>query len=118
MATEITYDPRRLQGVNVYRSEERNFAEGDRIQFTAPFKQERVANRELGSIERIDTQGNLQVRLDSGRTVRFNLQEHSHLDYGYAMTSYSSQGQTADRVLVHLAATVTIPLSSIVASLT
>jgi len=100
---EVPYDPRRLQGVNVYRPEERNFAVGDRIQFTAPFQQERVANRELGSIEQINTQGNLQLRLDSGRTVRFNLREHSQLDYGYAMTSYSSQGQTADRVLVHLA---------------
>ena len=27
--------------------------------------------------------------------------EHPHLDDGYAVTSYSSQGQTADRVLVH-----------------
>jgi len=24
------------------------------------------------------------------------------LDHGYAMTSYSSQGQTADRVLIHV----------------
>jgi UvrD-like helicase C-terminal domain len=27
---------------------------------------------------------------------------HPHLDYGYAVTSHSSQGQTADRVLVHI----------------
>lgn len=27
---------------------------------------------------------------------------HPHLDYGYAVTSHSSQGQTADRVLVHV----------------
>jgi ATP-dependent exoDNAse (exonuclease V) alpha subunit len=25
-----------------------------------------------------------------------------HLDYGYAVTSHSSQGQTADRVLIHV----------------
>lgn len=100
---ELTYDPRRLQGVNVYRAEERNFTEGERIQFTAPFKQERIPNRELARIESIDAKGNLLVSFDSGRTVRFNLREHSHLDYGYAMTSYSSQGQTADRVLVHIA---------------
>ena len=31
-----------------------------------------------------------------------NLREHPHLDYGYAVTSHSSQGQTADRVLVHI----------------
>jgi hypothetical protein len=54
------------------------------------------------TIEKIDDGGNLQVRLDSGRTVAFNIKENPHLDYGYAVTSHSSQGQTADRVLVHI----------------
>ena len=45
---------------------------------------------------------NLQLRLDSGRTVAFNINENPHLDCGYAVTSHSSQGQTADRVLVHV----------------
>ncbi len=98
---EVTYDPRRLQGVNVYQGEERAFAEGDRIQFTAPFKQQRIANRELGHMEKVNADGDLRIRLESGRSVEFNLREHPHLDYGYAMTSYSSQGQTADRVIVH-----------------
>jgi len=56
----------------------------------------------LGTIEKIDDSGNLQLRLDSGRTVAFNIKENPHLDYGYAVTSHSSQGQTADRVLVHV----------------
>lgn len=101
---QVTYDPRRLQGVNVYESQDREFSAGDRIQFTAPFRRERVANRELGTIERIDSDGNLRIRLESGRKVEFNLREYPHLDYGYAMTSYSSQGQTANRVIVHVAA--------------
>ena len=33
---------------------------------------------------------------------RSTLKDHPHLDYGYAVTSHSSQGQTADRVLVHV----------------
>jgi conjugative relaxase-like TrwC/TraI family protein len=48
---EIAYDPRRLQGVNVYKSEDREFSQGDRIQFTAPFRKERIANRELATVE-------------------------------------------------------------------
>jgi ATP-dependent exoDNAse (exonuclease V) alpha subunit len=32
----------------------------------------------------------------------FDPQRHPHLDHGYAVTSYSGQGQTADRVLIHL----------------
>jgi len=99
---KISYDPRRLQGVTLYRETERAFAQGDRVQFTAPNRERHIANRELGSIEKIDDGGNLQLRLDSGRAVAFNIKENPHLDYGYAVTSHSSQGQTADRVLVHI----------------
>ena len=99
---DVTYDPRRLSGVTLYREADRSFAAGDRVQFTAPDRSRHLANRELGTLERIDEQGSLQIRLDSGRTVRFRLSEHPHLDYGYAVTSYSSQGQTADRVLIHI----------------
>jgi conjugative relaxase-like TrwC/TraI family protein len=101
---EATYDPRRLQGVNVYKREERAFAVGDRIQFTAPFKRQHIPNRTLAHVEKIGPDGNIQLRLDSGKTARFNLREHSHLDYGYAMTSYTSQGQTVDRVIIHVPA--------------
>jgi ATP-dependent exoDNAse (exonuclease V) alpha subunit len=99
---KVSYDPRRLQGVTLYEEVERAFGEGDRVEFTAPNPELRVANRELGTIKKIDAGGNLQVNLDSGRAVAFKIQENPHLDYGYAVTSHSSQGQTADRVLIHV----------------
>jgi len=99
---ELSYDPRRLQGVTVYRETERTFAEGDRVQMTAPYHPEKLANRELGKVDKIDGDGNLKLRMDSGREVEFNAKQHPHLDYGYAVTSHSSQGQTADRVLIHV----------------
>jgi conjugative relaxase-like TrwC/TraI family protein len=98
----LTYDPRRLHGVSVYREAARDFSTGDRMQFTAPYREEHIANRQLGTVEQIDAEGNLQVRLDSGRQAQFNIREHPHVDYGYAVTSHSSQGATADRVLVHV----------------
>jgi len=99
---ELSYDPRRLQGVTVYRAAERTFAEGDRVQMTAPYHEQKLANREMGTVEKIDDRGNLTLRMDSEREVTFNAKQHPHLDYGYAVTSHSSQGQTADRVLVHV----------------
>jgi ATP-dependent exoDNAse (exonuclease V) alpha subunit len=99
---EVNYDPRRLHGVTLYRVTERAFSKGDRVQFTAPNRERHIANRELGTIEKIDKGCNLQLRLDSGRTVALNVKENPHLDYGYAVTSHCSQGQTADRVLVHV----------------
>ncbi|MHB8413677.1 MAG: MobF family relaxase [Candidatus Acidiferrales bacterium] len=99
---QISYNPRRLQGVTLYREAEREFSKGDRVQFTAPNREQHIANRELGTIDKIDALGNLQIRLDSGRAVAFNIRENPHLDHGYAVTSHSSQGQTADRVLIHV----------------
>jgi len=101
-ATERTYDPRRQRGVSVFREEMRSFSVGDRIQFTAPANDLKLANRELGTIERIDEGERLSLKMDGGRAVELDPRRHPHLDYGYAMTSHSSQGQTADRVLIHV----------------
>jgi hypothetical protein len=53
----------------------------------------------LGIIESIEEDGRLRLKMDSGRSVELDPCKHLHLDHGYAMTSHSSQGQTADRVL-------------------
>jgi ATP-dependent exoDNAse (exonuclease V) alpha subunit len=71
------------------------------VQLTAPDHRRKLANRELGTILATD-EHRLSVRLDSGRTVSFSLDRDRHLDYGYAVTSHSSQGLTADRVLVQV----------------
>jgi len=99
---ERTYDPRRQQGVSVFREEMRSFSVGDRIQFTAPANELKVANRELGTIKSVDGDGRLCLKMDGGRAVDLDTHKRPHLDYGYAMTSHSSQGQTADRVLIHV----------------
>jgi conjugative relaxase-like TrwC/TraI family protein len=96
-----TYDPRRLTGVSVYQEIEREFSVGDRIQFTAPDKSLGVANRDMAAIEAIHPDGRLSARLDNNRQIEFCPNEHRHLDHGYAVTSHSAQGLTAERVLVH-----------------
>jgi ATP-dependent exoDNAse (exonuclease V) alpha subunit len=96
-----TYDPRRLSGVSVYREIDREFSAGDRIQFSAPDKALNVANRDLAVIDSIASDGRIKVHLDSGRAVDFDPAEHRHFDHGYAVTSHSSQGLTAERVLVN-----------------
>jgi len=95
-----TYSPRRLAGVSVYRVVAHEFAAGDRIQFTAPDKSLGVANRDLAHIESI-TADCITARLDDGRRLEFNPAEHCHFDHGYAVTGYSAQGLTAERVLIH-----------------
>jgi conjugative relaxase-like TrwC/TraI family protein len=97
-----TYDPQRLSGVSVHREAERGLSSGDRVQFTAPSRELQVANRDLGTVKHANSNGDLRIRMDCGREIQFNAREHPHLDYGYAVTSHSSQGQTADRVLIHV----------------
>jgi len=98
----VTYNPARLYGVNVYRELEREFAVGDRLSFTAPSKELGVANRDLGTVQRIDKDGQLSVKMDSGKAVSFDVNQMRHFDHGYAVTSHSSQGLTAGRVLVNI----------------
>jgi len=97
----ITYDPRRLIGVNVYREVAHEFSTGDKIQFTAPDKSLSVANRDLAIVDSISPDGRISARLDNGRQIEFDAVVHRHFDHGYAVTSHSAQGLTAERVLVN-----------------
>ena len=100
--TNSTYDPRRLRGVQVFRETEREFATGDRIQMTSTNRELGVANRDLGTITRIEN-GQMSVRMDgkAERSISFDTAEFRQFDHGYAVTSHSSQGLTAGRVLAH-----------------
>ena len=101
---QVTYDPSRLRGVAAYREIEREFAIGDKVQFTAPSRELQVANRDLGTIIHIGEDSKISVRLDGARerTVHFDTSQMRHFDHGYAVTSHSSQGLTAQRVLVNM----------------
>jgi conjugative relaxase-like TrwC/TraI family protein len=98
----ITYNPARLHGVSPYREIEREFAVGDRLQWTAPHPGLGVANRDLGTVEQIRNDGLLTVRMDNGKVIVFDATEMRHFDHGYAVTSHISQGLTAVRVLVNI----------------
>ena len=100
--TTVTYNPARLYGVNIYREVERKFAVGDRLGFTAPSKELGVANRDLGTVQHIGKDIRLTVKMDNGKSVSFDANQMRHFDHGYAVTSHSSQGLTAERVMVNL----------------
>lgn len=101
---QATYDPSRLRDISAYRKIEREFAIGDRIQLTAPNRELGVANRDLGTLQKIGDDGRLIVRMDGNKeeSITFDPRTMRHLDHGYAVTSQSSQGLTAERVLVNM----------------
>jgi ATP-dependent exoDNAse (exonuclease V) alpha subunit len=97
----VTYDPRRLTGVSVYREVAHEFSVGDRIQFTAPDRSLGVANRDLAVIDSVGGDGLISARLDNGRQIEFDALADRHFDHAYAVTSHSAQGLTAERVLIN-----------------
>jgi hypothetical protein len=97
----ITFNPQSLSGVTVYETKRREFAVGDRIQFTAPLAERRIANRDIGTIEKLDAAGNARIRLQDGPAFAINLKNCPHIDHGYAMTTYCAQGKTCDHLLMH-----------------
>ena len=101
---QVTYNPARLRGISAYREIEREFAIGDRIQLTAPNRELGVANRDLGTLQQIDKGGRVTVRMDGDneKAITFDPRAMRHFDHGYAVTSHSSQGLTAERVLVNM----------------
>jgi conjugative relaxase-like TrwC/TraI family protein len=101
---QVIYDPARLHGISAYREIEREFAVGDRLQFTAPNRELGVANRDLGTIQKIGEHGEMTVRMDGDkdRAITFDPAQMRHFDHGYAVTSHSSQGLTSERVLVNM----------------
>ena len=99
----ITYDPKRLKGVNAYIETHKDFATGDRIQFTAKDKDLGVSNRDLGTITKL-ADGQITVQMDgkTERIVQFDPARMRHFDHGYAVTSHVSQGLTEGRVIANI----------------
>jgi ATP-dependent exoDNAse (exonuclease V) alpha subunit len=95
------YSPKRLSGVEVFRTEQRKFSAGDRIQFRAPEHTLGIANGEFATIVAVDER-TARIRTENGREIASSIERLRHIDYGYASTSHSSQGATVDRVIVNI----------------
>ena len=63
------------------------------------YKDYDVRNGEVGTVTKTG-KNTLGVRLEDGRQVELDLARYGALDYGYALTTYKSQGQTYDKVVV------------------
>ncbi|TPI70017.1 Ti-type conjugative transfer relaxase TraA [Mesorhizobium sp. B3-1-3] len=84
--------------VNVERGA-RAVASGDRVMFLRNERGLGVKNGTLGIVEEVSTQS-MAVRVDDGRSVRFDLKDYAHIDHGYAATIHKAQGMTVDRTHV------------------
>ena len=83
--------------LTICREKEMLVAPGERLQLKANGKTragERLANGELVTVSTVH--GNGEIRLEDGRILPA---DYRQFGYGYAVTSYASQGKTVDYVL-------------------
>jgi conjugative relaxase-like TrwC/TraI family protein len=98
----IRWDPRlgRASRVNVFKSEDRQLAAGDRIQWRLVNHDLDVRNADRGTVERLEGEV-ATIRWDrDGRVQKVDLARYKNWDHGYAETVYSAQSKTYDRVYV------------------
>ena len=77
--------------------ERRNFADGDRIVFTANDKKTGVMNGTMAVLQSIDERGNAKAVTDAGQEVAWSMNEYNSVDYAYCVTNYKAQGMSVGR---------------------
>lgn len=91
-------DPR---NISVYRERNIEVSVGDKMRMTVTDIEQNAFNNDIGVVKSIDKE---HVTMDfNGREVTFDPQQHNgkHIDYAYAITSYSSQGASIPYVIVY-----------------
>jgi hypothetical protein len=99
---EQTYDPRRQQGVSVFERRCGVFSGGRPHPVLRAGQRPQSCEPRVGHHSKHRQSRRLCLWMDGGRAVELDPHKCQHLDHSYAMTSHSSQGQTADRVLIHV----------------
>ena len=98
--TARTYELKWSDEDGVKHAAKRELAVGDRVTFLEnEYQRYDVRNGEVGTVTRT-AEGGVGIRLADGREVSIDLRHYAAIDHGYALTTYKSQGQTYDRVVV------------------
>lgn len=80
----------------------RGYTVGDRVIGARNDRRAGILNGQGGSVDAVNPDGALDVRLDDGTPIRLDrgYLEAGHLEHGYAITAHRAQGATVDRTFV------------------
>ncbi|MEM9947525.1 MAG: hypothetical protein AAF810_15925 [Cyanobacteria bacterium P01_D01_bin.36] len=96
----ITFDPSRCADKTTYATQKIAISQGDQLRWTRNDTARGVRNGQLVTVEAVDAKGTATLKDASGETTTVDLSGQQYLDYALVSTTYSSQGKTADQVLV------------------
>jgi DNA polymerase III psi subunit len=82
----------------LYSPEDRELAEGERIQFTRSESDQRIRLGSLATIEHIHGDGGLSVKVDWGSILQLTPEQAQHIEYGYAIES--TKRLSVDRIIL------------------
>ena len=102
----IAFDPSRCADKTTYAVQEIAIAPGDQLRWTRNDTERGVRNGQMVTIAAIDAKGTATLKDASGNETTVELTGQQYLDYALVSTTYSSQGKTADQVLVAVDSTI------------
>jgi len=102
----ISFDPSRCADKTTYAVQEIAIAPGEQLRWTRNDTERGVRNGQRVTIAAIDSKGTATLKDASGTEMTFELSGQQYLDYALVSTTYSSQGKTADQVLVAVDSTI------------
>jgi conjugative relaxase-like TrwC/TraI family protein len=102
----MTFDPSRGGDKTTYAPQEIAISQGDQLRWTRNDTVRGIRNGQLVTVAAIDAKGTATLKDASGATVTVDLSGQQYLDYALVSTTYSSQGKTADQVLVAVDSTL------------
>jgi conjugative relaxase-like TrwC/TraI family protein len=86
----------------VFTKEHRTLAVGDQVQFRRPYKKHGIANGQFATITELTSQGaTFHIEAKQPRQLTLPFSQMKHLDYGYCSTTYSAEGATVQKCIVH-----------------
>ena len=104
--SSITFDPSRCADKTTYAVQEIAIAPGEQMRWTRNDSERGVRNGQIVTIAAIDAKGTATLKDASGHEMTVELTGQQYLDYALVSTTYSSQGKTADQVLVAVDSTI------------
>ena len=98
--TTKTVDVRKVgDQLSIYKEKNIKLAPGEKITFSKNDKKLGVKNGNIAIITKLDKEGNITAKMED-KEVSFNLRQYNYIDYGYAITDFKAQGQTASNVII------------------
>lgn len=94
----VEFNPMTHRKLSVYEADKKELSSGDVVRITRNNKDLDIANGDRFKIASVSH--NQIIITNDQRTLTLDLKQPLHMDYGYTTTVHSSQGLTADRVLI------------------